>query len=339
MRSGTGPIRVIRRLAVGVVCMVAALLLQACDAQDLPDPPGLNLRSVSYVASDVQTVTVTNGEYQVFPSASVRVEADAISSSYGYYVCINGNVQSCPAEKVPLDDLHGDKAAWALSHNADATRQYFHILPRAGDRDDGPVMVTIQPTLRRSEANTVVGPTLTLKLVERRPPPTPKATVPDIVGLTSFEAHQILGAGGFRTEHVANLSNPVEIDSKKLVVLKQDPVAGAKVDYGSVVNYSVTSKAPDPAFKSVRATNNHVDKRALTIHLWSPGTGWQQVAGPLSYGASASFDLHDGPNYLVAVDQELVGCNDGAPDNVSCQRYLVPLRGDSGGQELPVEIT
>jgi len=309
----------------------------------VPPPPALHLRSVAYATQGgYQPATRPNGSaehYGVLPTGVIKIEIDGFENSafYAFRVCIQ---DVCP-EGLSRDDFNrnGEGEAWHWEYDGRVTQLFFYITPAGLARRCCQVRISIQAVLNTEQPK--FGPALNLTLVSRKTPqpepePTPRAIVPTIVGLTAAEARSILDQVGLGRNEF-NL-DPTTSDPTKLVVVSQDPAGGTEVTRGYAVLYSVKAASPPPGWGSIQITNRHMDQRALTIHLWSPGTGWKKVGDPLEFGKSESVPLATNIYYLVAVDLGLVGCNDGAPENLSCQRYALPVSGESGGRSLSLGI-
>jgi hypothetical protein len=164
------------------------------------------------------------------------------------------------------------------------------------------------------------------------PPPPPQVRVPKVVGLTVKAAGAALGAVGLRIGFVTNFTS--ETDPSRLKVVVQDPAAGAVVAAGRSVNLTVTAEQPQ-GVKSLTLSNEIAESRTLHIHHWNSSSGsWDEV-GDLAIHASETVTFtDDAANMVVAVDDGLINCNDGRPDNISCARYEAVALGDDKGLEL-----
>lgn len=168
------------------------------------------------------------------------------------------------------------------------------------------------------------------------PPPPPNTTVPNLVGLLSSQAGLALEAARLRPGFIANPTN--EYRSDFLRVMAQDPAAGTSVPENSSVNYRVELAQQPQGVKSIKLTNYHQDRRSVEVFLWDSAAGNWSSKGTLNFSDSTTLSLSSGRLYQVtAVDRGLINCT-GRPDSVSCQRILLGVRGDSGGEQVTLNV-
>jgi hypothetical protein len=117
------------------------------------------------------------------------------------------------------------------------------------------------------------------------------------------------------------------------------PPAGKLVEsWRKSVNLTVTAEQPT-GVKSLRLTNEIAEGRTLHIHHWNSSSGSWDNVGDLAVHASETVAFtDDAANVVVAVDDGLINCDDGSPENLSCARFEEVALGDDTGLELSATI-
>ncbi len=137
---------------------------------------------------------------------------------------------------------------------------------------------------------------------------------------------------------VGNISTPPgTIYYGDMQVVEQSPAPGARVPEGTKVDVRLERPAQSAGLSAVDLINDHQDRRSVQMWVYD-GAQWSDQ-GSLGYGETKTVSLASGRvSTIVAVDRGLVGCNDGAPQNVSRQRSSFGALGDSSGGSTTVHV-
>jgi len=170
------------------------------------------------------------------------------------------------------------------------------------------------------------------------PPPAPPeivhVAVPQTIGATFLEAVARLRAAKLDVGKVT--APPGAYYYGDLPVVEQTPSSGTKVPEGTAVDLRVEWRKVT-GVKAVKLLNLHAEGRTVRIYTWD-GSQWTD-AGDLPYNQSKTVSLISARvSTIVAVDRGLINCNDGRPDNVSCQRMAAAFVGDSAGNTAEASV-